>query len=1003
MQTIDKSIGRKTRIYVFLIVATVTLSFGTMIVNHFIMKLDIILFSALGGALLLVGLWVFLLIKDNMAKVKLIEKTVAKTAEQLDGLANFSSKSVDEPLEIEELDLLRKKVNGLVETYNNFTFTIKNKEVPEEVKQKIEHGDILSRGNFNQAVYFLAESNDAYRSAYLLVRLLSKDTKNPSMGFLREQIQQTFPQAIVGQYDDTTLAVYLPNVSSLALLEASIQYLYRHYIEANVDKNKEGIDIYELRIGAAVYPYSGSRELEGDALFALSKTSSYNLYIPRIRQYDLKRIETQESRGRQLLLNAEVIFRDLSGFTTHDEVGSYLKKNLLRFARQFGFNNAGYLTVDEKGEQFVCQFEDSLPNRSLSFKRIEPLTRAYLKPILESVDLDGGLYGTSELDYPVGLNNIVDNLGIQSFYFQELKNEGQTIGLLYFTSDKPRREITLNEKGILVLYSSIFGEMIKTVNTNSEKKRLDDLINHLLKMDEKYVYVVNKTDYRLKYISANLRRIYPNAKVGDLCHNAFNYGAVPCPFCPLKKGITEASFPLLSNVPMVVSSYKYSPDSENEVAVIIEKKKADIALRSPTYIDANLFIRNQKRLFLDFAVEIREHKTGYLLALSTKLAEKNSDISVEKQYDDALDAISKRLMTVGYDEMLYRLNESTLVLFFKGLTRPAALEMLEDVFAHVQALDEAHPGQQTYDLVLAQYPSEIGESSQIEKTIAGGLADASKAGRNMVYVMSGKKARPANRKEYIIDFIDEAVRKKTLESHIQPMINPRTGQCVGGEMLLRLYDPSRGFIPPAEFVPLASKKGRMYGIEETVLYTIGELWKSYGFTIFHAVGIQRISINLSMDSITNDGFAETVKKVITRYKLPKNFIQFEISERILEKVEVSLRKVMEQLASSHVVFALDNFTNQRLSFDFVQTFKFNVIKIDREIVQNIDKNSADLLSFTYVFDLLKKTGVDIVIEGVENNGQAKTIKELDIPLAQGYYYAKPMPINDFIKYLNFGK
>lgn len=1003
MQTIRISFGRKTRIYLYLILMTIVLSVTAIVINHFVLKLDLLLFLSLAFAVLGNGLWIGLLIRANQKSVKALEKTLSKTEQQIDGLANFSSKVVEEPMTIAELDQLRQKVNGLVELYNHFNFTIKNKEVPENVKLKIDNNEILARGDFNQAVYYLAESNDAYRSAYLLVRLLGKDQKNPPLARLHQQIRHAFNQPIVGQYDENTLAIYLSSVSSLALFESSIQYLYRHFVEASVDKNKEGIDIFELRIGASVYPYSGARELEGDALFALSKTNSYNLYIPRVRQYDLKRIETQESRGRQLLLNAEVIFRDLSGFTTHDEVASYLKKNLLRFARQFGFNNAGYLTVDEKGEQFICQFEDVLTNRQLTFKRVEPLTRSYLKPIFDYVDLDGGLYGTSELDYPIGLSNIVDNLGIQSFYFQELKSEGQTIGLLYFTSDKPRREITLSEKGILVLYSSIFGEMIKAVNMNLEKKRVDDLISHLLKMEEKYVYVVSKTDYRLKYVSANLRRIYPNAKVGDLCHTAFNYGTTPCPFCPFKKGVTEATFPLLSNVPMVVSSYNYSPDNEHEVAIVIEKKKADIALRSPTYIDANIFVRNQKRLFLDFAVEIREHKTGYLLALSIKLAETNTDVTIDKQYNDALEAISKRLMTVGYDEMLYRLNDSTLVLFFKGLTRPAALEMLEDVFAHVQALDEHHEIKPTYDLVLAQYPSEIGESSQIEKSISAGLNDASKAGRNMVYVMSNRKARPANRKDYIIDFIDEAVRKKTLESHIQPMINPRTGQCVGGELLLRLYDPSRGFIPPAEFVPLASKKGRMYGIEETVLYTIGELWKTYGFTIFHAVGIQKISMNLSMDSITNDGFADTVKKVVARYKLPKNFIQFEISERMLEKVEVSLRKVMEKLANTSVVFALDNFTNQRLSYDYVQTFKFNVIKIDREIVQNIDKNSADLMSFIYVYDMLKKAGVDIVVEGVENNGQAKTIKELDIPLAQGYYFAKPMPINDFIKYLNFGK
>lgn len=273
----------------------------------------------------------------------------------------------------------------------------------------------------------------------------------------------------------------------------------------------------------------------------------------------------------------------------------------------------------------------------------------------------------------------------------------------------------------------------------------------------------------------------------------------------------------------------------------------------------------------------------------------------------------------------------------------------------------------------------------------------------MIFVADSKKTRKAERKGYVLDLIREAVTKQKIEVYINPIMNINNSEPVGGELVSRLYDPNRGYISTSEFLANASEAHLLVDIEKALLYNIGEMWKSYGFDLFRQNGVERLAVNVSTDSILDSGFRETVKQIITRYKFPKGFLQLEISEKTVAEKENETRKFMKDLQGNNIIFCLDNYTDRVLDFQIAASLPFNCVKFERDLVRGIESDSSAFLSFDHLRAKIREMNNNIIIEGIETEDQASIVKRLNIRMVQGFYFAKPMSISDFIKFVGGGK
>ena len=238
-----------------------------------------------------------------------------------------------------------------------------------------------------------------------------------------------------------------------------------------------------------------------------------------------------------------------------------------------------------------------------------------------------------------------------------------------------------------------------------------------------------------------------------------------------------------------------------------------------------------------------------------------------------------------------------------------------------------------------------------------------------------------------------ALQKNDLQIFMQPIIDARTGKVVGAEALSRLIDPKLGLIPPVEFIPLAERSGSIIEIGEQVLA------KTCRFLVerrSELQGIDFININLSPIQCMDPDLADTFDLVPKTYGVDTKMLHLEITEESMVDPDV-LKSRMEVLGKLGYVFSLDDYGSGYANQFRIKTFPFSGIKLDMKIVWAHFREPDSILP-NAVSSFLD-CGLTVTAEGVETGEMVQQLREMGCTYLQGFYYSKPLPLDEFIEYL----
>ena len=228
----------------------------------------------------------------------------------------------------------------------------------------------------------------------------------------------------------------------------------------------------------------------------------------------------------------------------------------------------------------------------------------------------------------------------------------------------------------------------------------------------------------------------------------------------------------------------------------------------------------------------------------------------------------------------------------------------------------------------------------------------------------------------------------------QPVVDAQTEQLIGAEALLRWKNEEYGTVPPDQFVPL---------LETDPLFPeLGE------WIIREAIAVAKkiikknpefvININLSYTQLEKPDFVDMVFVVLNDMRFPPEHICFEVTERCrLLDIEL-LKNVIASLKSRGILIALDDFGTGFSSVGIVRELPFDIIKIDRGFVKKIEENEVDRELVKYISGLASLFGAKVCVEGIETEGMRDILQEFHVESFQGYYYAKPLMIEDILKW-----
>ncbi|MBZ5486122.1 EAL domain-containing protein [Halomonas aquamarina] len=251
--------------------------------------------------------------------------------------------------------------------------------------------------------------------------------------------------------------------------------------------------------------------------------------------------------------------------------------------------------------------------------------------------------------------------------------------------------------------------------------------------------------------------------------------------------------------------------------------------------------------------------------------------------------------------------------------------------------------------------------------------------------------------------LQQAIRGATQRGEMslafQPKISLETQEIIGAEALLRWHHPELGHISPADFIPLAEASGDILAIgdwvlEETMQYIVS--WRKQGLLNDHF----HVAVNVAARQLTRRDFAKRLLERLAGYGIPERFFALEVTESGLMSDMQNARIQLAQLARMNVAVAIDDFGTGHSSLAYIKTLPFSTLKIDRAFVMDIENNPVDRQLAVMITQLAHAVGCDVVAEGIETPAQAAYLHAIGCEAAQGYYYARPLPANDFIDWCN---
>lgn len=257
-------------------------------------------------------------------------------------------------------------------------------------------------------------------------------------------------------------------------------------------------------------------------------------------------------------------------------------------------------------------------------------------------------------------------------------------------------------------------------------------------------------------------------------------------------------------------------------------------------------------------------------------------------------------------------------------------------------------------------------------------------------------------KEYIDLFemlaqFDNSLKSGEFCVYIQPVVNPVTGQISSAEALVRWNCMGKGIISPQRFIPLLEDSG---DISQLDLYVVRKVEKFQREREEQGLPTVPISVNLSWIDFYDNALLEWLCSYVASRKDKKHTIRFEITETSYAAVAENRSLLFEQLRHHGVELLLDDFGSGYSSFSTLHNYDFDILKIDMGFVRRIEESDKTKSIIDSIVKMAHQMDVRTIAEGAETREQVEFLREKGCDYIQGYYFYKPMPMEDFAAVLD---
>ncbi len=297
---------------------------------------------------------------------------------------------------------------------------------------------------------------------------------------------------------------------------------------------------------------------------------------------------------------------------------------------------------------------------------------------------------------------------------------------------------------------------------------------------------------------------------------------------------------------------------------------------------------------------------------------------------------------------------------------------------------------------IVLYPEDGASPQELLKNADTAMYHAKNSGGNKYQFFSDSMNKTAVKRLQIENLIRHGLKEDFFSVFYQPKIEIATGKIAGMEALVRFETPSKGIISPIVFIPVSEETGQIIDIGEVVLRKAcfaTKKWVDAG--LFEG----RIAVNLSAVQFTQPNLVSMIANALKESELPAKYLELEITEGTVMDSPQKAIDTMLQIRAMGIHLSLDDFGTGYSSLAYLKKFPLNTLKIDKAFVDDIETSEQGRNMVATIVTIAHNLGMQVVAEGVETNQQLSFLSGLRCEQLQGYLYSKPLPENDFQKYL----
>jgi diguanylate cyclase (GGDEF)-like protein/PAS domain S-box-containing protein len=305
----------------------------------------------------------------------------------------------------------------------------------------------------------------------------------------------------------------------------------------------------------------------------------------------------------------------------------------------------------------------------------------------------------------------------------------------------------------------------------------------------------------------------------------------------------------------------------------------------------------------------------------------------------------------------------------------------------------------TTSIGVSVYPDDGVDADTLIKNADTAMYQAKENGRQSFQFFKPAMNVRAVERQSIEEGLRRALERREFALHYQPKINLAAGAISGAEALIRWMHPTRGMVPPAEFIPIAEDCGLILPIGAWVLREAcaqARAWMDAGLPV------TSMAVNVSAMEFRHEGFLDGLSAILAETGLDPASLELELTESVLMKHAASTATILQTLRARGMRVAVDDFGTGYSSLSYLRKFPIDAVKIDQSFVRQISTAGDDTTIVKAVIGMARGLKLRVIAEGVETLEEVAFLRAYRCEEAQGYYFSRPVPPQQFAMLLRNG-